>query len=94
MRKFEVVEELIILSLFQLVRCSGCHLLQYIPQITQVLSQTLHLKSREGYHLAGSVLRYLLKYLSISMPSEYRSLPYSWDEPFATCLPIRVSCSN
>ncbi|XP_050688195.1 proteasome activator complex subunit 4-like isoform X2 [Eriocheir sinensis] len=83
----ELLFNLLLLS--ELVRCSGCHLLQYIPQITQVLSQTLHLKSREGYHLAGSVLRYLLKYLSISMPSEYRSLPYSWDEPFSTCLPIR-----
>uniref|UniRef100_A0A0P4W4D0 Proteasome activator complex subunit 4 C-terminal domain-containing protein n=1 Tax=Scylla olivacea TaxID=85551 RepID=A0A0P4W4D0_SCYOL len=83
----ELLFNLLLLS--ELVRCSGCHLLKYIPQITQVLTQTLHLKSREGYHLAGSVLRYLLKYLSISMPSEYRSLPYSWDTPFSTSLPIR-----
>ncbi|KAG7163660.1 Proteasome activator complex subunit 4-like [Homarus americanus] len=83
----ELLFNLLLLS--ELVRCSGSHLIKYVPQITQVLTQTLHLKSREGYHLAGSVLRYLLKYLGITMPSEYRSMPNEWDTPIADSLPIR-----
>ncbi|KAK4321981.1 hypothetical protein Pmani_007247 [Petrolisthes manimaculis] len=83
----ELLFNLLLLS--ELVRCSGCYLVQYVPQISQVLQRTLHLKSREGYHLAGSVVRYLLKYLGVTMPSEYRSLPHSWDLPLADSLPIR-----
>ncbi|KAK8724601.1 hypothetical protein OTU49_011168 [Cherax quadricarinatus] len=83
----ELLFNLLLLS--ELVRCSGTHLIRYVPQITQVLTRTLHLKSREGYHLAGSVLRYLLKYLGITMPEEYRSMPQQWDVPIADSLPIR-----
>lgn len=83
----ELLFNLLLLS--ELVRCSGCYLVQYVPQISQVLKRTLHLKSREGYHLAGSVVRYLLKYLGMTMPSEYRSLPHPWDVPLADSLPIR-----
>ncbi|XP_045600493.2 proteasome activator complex subunit 4 isoform X1 [Procambarus clarkii] len=83
----ELLFNLLLLS--ELVRCSGTFLIKYVPQITQVLTRTLHLKSREGYHLAGSVLRYLLKYLGITMPSEYRSMSQTWDVPIADSLPIR-----
>lgn len=70
------------------------HLVEYVPQITQVLTLTLHLKSREGYHLSGSILRYLLKYLGITIPSEYRSMPHKWDVPLSEFLPIRVCVLN
>ncbi|KAK7086905.1 Proteasome activator complex subunit 4 [Halocaridina rubra] len=83
----EILFNLLLLS--ELVRCSGQYLVEYVPQIMQVLKQTLHLKCREGYHLAGSVLRFLLKYLSITIPSEYRSLPHKWDLPITEYLPIR-----
>ncbi|XP_047484565.1 proteasome activator complex subunit 4-like isoform X1 [Penaeus chinensis] len=83
----ELLFNLLLLS--ELVRCSGMHLVEYVPQITQVLTLTLHLKSREGYHLSGSILRYLLKYLGITIPSEYRSMPHKWDVPLSEFFPIR-----
>ncbi|XP_068219564.1 proteasome activator complex subunit 4-like isoform X1 [Palaemon carinicauda] len=82
----EILFNLLLLS--ELVRCGG-HLVEYVPQIIPVLQQTLHLKCREGYHLAGSVLRFLLKYLGVSLPSEYRSLSYDWNTPLTEYLPIR-----
>lgn len=83
----ELLFNLLLLS--ELVRCSGCHLIKYVPQITHVLTQTLHLKSREGYQLAGSILGYLLKYLGITIPKEYRSMPHEWDVSFTDSLPIK-----
>lgn len=83
----EVLFNLLLLS--ELVRCPGAPLLPYIEQLKSVLQQTVRLKCREGYNLAGSVLRYLLKYLCHVVPQEYRSINTSWDRPLQDFLPIK-----
>ncbi|CAL4101951.1 unnamed protein product, partial [Meganyctiphanes norvegica] len=83
----EVLFNLLLLS--ELVRCPGTPLLAYIEQIQDVLKATVKLKCREGYRLAGTVLRYLLKYLSSVVPQEYRSINTTWDRPLQEFLPTQ-----
>ena len=74
------------------MRCDGRQLLAYREDLVGVLRATLHLRCKEASELAGCVLRYLLKALTLTYALDYRSTDTDWDDPDCDVLPIRVGC--
>ncbi|XP_077536244.1 proteasome activator complex subunit 4-like [Haemaphysalis longicornis] len=85
----ELLFGLLILS--ETVECDGRALLPHVPALRQVLQRTLHLSSRRGYQLAGSLLANVLKACTTVLPLDARSTGLSWEQylDFANHLPIR-----
>ena len=65
-------------------------MLPYVPELKVVLKATLHLKCKEAANLAGSLLKDMLKALTLTYPLDYRSSQQDWDQGLADFLPIRV----
>lgn len=76
--------------LSELVRCDGQQLLAYREDLEAVLQATIHLRCKEASELAGSVLRFTLKSLTLTYALDYRSSDTDWDDPHSDVLPIRV----
>ncbi|KAK3093564.1 hypothetical protein FSP39_017345 [Pinctada imbricata] len=74
--------------LAQLVRCNGKVLLPYREDLLSVLSLTLHLKCIQGYELAGQLLRFVLRALTLHYPLDYKSIAESFDRPVTEYLAI------
>ena len=55
----------------------------------RVLDRALKLKCREGYQFGGAVLNNLLRSLSTVHPTDYRSIPDTYDPSLSQYLPIR-----
>ncbi|XP_071454240.1 proteasome activator complex subunit 4-like [Hetaerina americana] len=78
------------LLLSEVVNCHGDALVPYIPQLMKVLDRTLKLKNcKEAYQMAGLTLKHVLAGLSHVWPIDFRSVPYSYEEPISKKLPIR-----
>jgi len=74
------------------VRCDGTFLVKYESDIIEVLRSTLHFKCKEVQQLASSLLRNVLKLLTVVYTLNCRSVSDAWktagsDHP----IPIRVS---
>lgn len=69
-----------LLLLSEVVRCDGSQLLKYFSHIEQVLQRTLHLKCREGYHLAGALLKHTLRAFTLVYPLDFRSISTPWED--------------
>ncbi|KAK7466612.1 hypothetical protein BaRGS_00037269 [Batillaria attramentaria] len=67
------------LMLSQLLRCNGEHLLPYKEMLLAL----------QGYEIAGQVLRFLLRALTLTYPLEFRSVTQDLDQPLKDYLPIR-----
>ncbi|KAG8223216.1 hypothetical protein J437_LFUL003567 [Ladona fulva] len=79
-----------ILLLSEVVNCYGDALVPYIPQLLDVLDRILRLKNcKEAYTMAGVTLRHILAGLSHVLPTDFRSVSYSYDEPLSKRLPVR-----
>lgn len=85
----ELLFSLLLLS--EVVRCDGRHVLTYKSELEKVLHRTLHLNSRQGYLLAGALLRHTLRSMSLIYPLDYRSSCIPWEkcQNFQEYLPIR-----
>ncbi|XP_064483757.1 proteasome activator complex subunit 4-like [Ornithodoros turicata] len=85
----ELLFSLLLLS--EMVLCSGEPLLQHLELLCKVLRRTLHLSSRQGYLLAGTLLSHLLRALTLVYPQDFRSTHLTWDQckDLTTYLPIR-----
>lgn len=77
--------------LLKVVRCDGLCLLPYKTELIAVLRAILHLKCKDAQELAGNLLRYILRALSLIYATEYRSSADDWDRPLSEVFPIRVS---
>ncbi|XP_060063003.1 proteasome activator complex subunit 4-like [Ylistrum balloti] len=77
-----------LIMLPQLVRCDGAALLPYKVELLEIIQMTLHLKCIQGYELAGQLLRYLLRALTLIYPLDYKSCAGSLDKPFSEWLAI------
>ena len=73
----------------QAVRTDGKALLPYSEQLISVLKVTLHLKCKEAADMAGSLLRHLLRGLTLTYALDHRSTTMDWDRPLMEVLPIR-----
>ena len=76
---------------FQLVRCDGKVLLPYKDNLLEVLGHVLQLKCVHGYELAGQLLRFTLRALTLEYILNFQSLAGSYDRPVSEYLAIRVS---
>ncbi|XP_078000645.1 proteasome activator complex subunit 4-like [Glandiceps talaboti] len=83
----EVLFKLQLLS--EVVRCPSESLLKYGDQLIEVLQSTLHLTCKEGYELAGTTLKHILRSLTMMYPREYCSVPEGFDRPLTEYLPVR-----
>ena len=63
----------------------------YTAQLVQILQLTLHLKSKQGYSLACSLLYHTLRSTALIYPIEYCSVPGGFQQPHHQHLPIKVS---
>ncbi|XP_071961962.1 proteasome activator complex subunit 4-like [Antedon mediterranea] len=75
--------------LSEIVRCDSAVLLTYKSTILKVLRATLHLRCKQGYQLASTVLKYFLKAMTIIYPLEYCSNAEGLSRPISEYLPIR-----
>ena len=78
-------------SVFQLVRCDGKVLLPYKDNLLEVLGHVLQLKCVHGYELAGQLLRFTLRALTLEFILNFQSVAGSYDRPVSEYLAIRVS---
>lgn len=80
-----------LLLLSEAVRCDGKVLLKYRDIIKQVLGRTISLESRKGYTLASTMLQNLLKALTSTYATDFRSTNVPWTEyeDFTKHFPIR-----
>ena len=79
------------ISLPQAVRCDAQHMVRYKDELVTVLKYTLHAKCKDTSDLSGTLLRHLLRGLTLTYALDYRSTVNDWDQPLADHLPIRVS---
>ena len=79
------------LCLFQLVRCNGKVLLSYKDNLLEVLGHVLKLKCVHGYELAGQLLRFTLRALTLEYVLNFQSVAGSYDRPVSEYVAIRVS---
>jgi len=77
-----------LLLLSECVRVPGQHLLEYLPGIEDILDDALHMVSREGYTLACSLIRNILRAMTITNPMDYRTIAEGYDRPLNEHLPI------
>uniref|UniRef100_A0AAR2INB5 Proteasome activator Blm10 mid region domain-containing protein n=1 Tax=Pygocentrus nattereri TaxID=42514 RepID=A0AAR2INB5_PYGNA len=75
--------------LSEVTRVDGDKLLPYSAQLVQILQLTLHLKSKQGYSLACSLLYYTLRSTALIYPIEYCSVPGGFQQPHHQHLPIK-----
>jgi hypothetical protein len=61
----------------------------YIKDLSEVVGRCLMMKSREGYELVSSVLAAMVWSLTQVSPAEFRSVPFTLDEPVSKRLYIR-----
>ena len=80
--------------LFQLVRCNGKALLPYKDDLIEVLGHVLQLECVRGYEIAGQLLCFLLRALTLEYILNFQSVAGSYDRPVSEYLAIRVSCVN
>ncbi|KAJ8309114.1 hypothetical protein KUTeg_013988 [Tegillarca granosa] len=78
-----------LIMLSQVVRCNGKVLLPHKDQLLEVITMTLHLKCIQGYELAGQLLRFTLRALTLHYPLDYKNISESFDRPFEEYLAIR-----
>ena len=75
---------------WQIVRCDGRSLLAYKQQLLMVLRLTLHVVCKEVLTLSCMLLKHVLKAVTLTYASDYRSSTSDWDLPLSDVLPIRV----
>lgn len=75
--------------LSQLVRCNGRELLPYKEELFEVLGHVLQLKCVLGYDLAGQLLCYILRALTLDYILNFQSVAGSYDRPVSEHLAIR-----
>ena len=75
---------------WQIVRCDGRSLLAYKQQLLTVLRLTLHVVCKEVLTLSCMLLKHVLKAVTLTYASDYRSSTSDWDLPLSDVLPIRV----
>ncbi|XP_069787517.1 proteasome activator complex subunit 4-like isoform X1 [Narcine bancroftii] len=75
--------------LSEVTRVDGDKLLLYKDQLLKILQRTLHLKCKQGYTLAGTLLHHLLRSTTLIYPTEYCSVPGGFDKPFTEYFPIK-----
>ena len=77
------------LMLVECVRISGEHLLPHLGAIEAVLEKSLVMASKEGQGLATSLLRNVLRALTLTYPNEFRTVAEGYDRGVAEYLPVR-----
>lgn len=77
------------LMLSQLLRCNGAQLVPYKDTLLSTLGPMQSLHSPQGYEIAGQVLRFMLRALTLTYPLEFRSVTQDIDQPLKDYLPIR-----
>ena len=77
------------LMLVECVRISGEHLLPHLGAIEAVLEKSLVMASKEGQGLATSLLRNVLRALTLTYPNEFRTVAEGYDRGVDEYLPIR-----
>ncbi|KAI4905889.1 hypothetical protein NFI96_014094 [Prochilodus magdalenae] len=75
--------------LSEVIRVDGKKLLLYSTQLIKILQLTLHLKSKQGYSLACSLLYHTLRSTALIYPIEYCSVPGGFQQPHYQHLPIK-----
>ncbi|XP_036438981.1 proteasome activator complex subunit 4A isoform X1 [Colossoma macropomum] len=75
--------------LSEVTRVDGDKLLPYSAQLVQILQLTLHLKNKQGYSLACSLLYHTLRSTALIYPIEYCSVPGGFQQPHHQHLPIK-----
>ncbi|XP_072526695.1 proteasome activator complex subunit 4A [Salminus brasiliensis] len=75
--------------LSEVIRVDGNKLLPYSAQLVQILQLTLHLKCKQGYSLACSLLYHTLRSTALIYPTEYCSVPGGFQQPCQHHLPIK-----
>ncbi|XP_061414922.1 proteasome activator complex subunit 4 isoform X2 [Lethenteron reissneri] len=83
----ELIWNLQLLS--EIVRINGAEVLPYRGQLESILKRTLWLKNKQGYTLAGKLLQHMLRSATMIYPTEYCSVPGSFNQPLSEYLPIR-----
>lgn len=91
MNRTQVASVFSLLTLFsQVTRVDGDKILPYSTQLVQILQLTLHLKCKQGYTLACNLLHHILRSTALIYPTEYCSVPGSFQQPTQDYLPIKV----
>uniref|UniRef100_A0A8C8H3H0 Uncharacterized protein n=1 Tax=Oncorhynchus tshawytscha TaxID=74940 RepID=A0A8C8H3H0_ONCTS len=75
--------------LSEVTRVDGDKILPYSTQLVQILQLTLHLKCKQGYTLACNLLHHILRSTALIYPTEYCSVPGSFQQPTQDYLPIK-----
>ena len=86
---FTILDQELLFNMLMLVECvriSGEHLLPYLPSIEAVLQRSLLMASKEGQGLATSLLRNVLRALTLTYPNEFRSVAEGYDRPGTNCI--------
>ena len=76
-----------------MVRCDGQCLLVYKSELLSVLKLTLHVVCKEVLSLSCTLLKHVLKALTLIYANDYRTTTVDWDLPLSEVLPIRVSAA-
>lgn len=74
----------------QVTRTDGSKLLPYSSDLVQILQLTLHLKCKQGYSMACTMLHHILRSVTLIYPTEYCSVPGGFSRPISEHLPIKV----
>uniref|UniRef100_A0A4W3GX57 Proteasome activator subunit 4b n=1 Tax=Callorhinchus milii TaxID=7868 RepID=A0A4W3GX57_CALMI len=75
--------------LSEITRVDGDKMLVYKEQLVQILQRTLHLKSKQGYSLAGNLLHHLLRSTTLIYPTEYCSVAGGFNKSLSEYFPIK-----
>uniref|UniRef100_A0A4W3GV83 Proteasome activator subunit 4b n=1 Tax=Callorhinchus milii TaxID=7868 RepID=A0A4W3GV83_CALMI len=73
----------------KITRVDGDKMLVYKEQLVQILQRTLHLKSKQGYSLAGNLLHHLLRSTTLIYPTEYCSVAGGFNKSLSEYFPIK-----
>ena len=90
--KDEILDEEVkfnLLLLSECVRCVGTFLLPYLDDIKNVLRKTLHLTNKDGYTMAGYIIRHVLKSLTMIGPTDFKSSAKGYDLSLSEYQPFR-----
>ncbi len=61
----------------------------YVSSLEPVLDRTLLMANNDGHHFACSIIRNVLRALTLTYPNELRSVADGYDRPIKEYLPIR-----
>lgn len=74
----ELLFSLLLMS--EIVRCNSPHLIEHKEMLTQVLHRALRLTSKEGYMLGCSILRHLLRALTVISCCDWKNIDLEDEE--------------